>query len=315
MGGLRVSNEVILFKTETSYGVDPTPTAGSNAILVRNASWSQEVRMAERLAVRASLGKLQSVFAGELRKVTFECEIKGSGAAGTAPEIGPLLEACGMDETVVGATSVTYQPVSSNHESGTIYFYEGGRKLHIMTGCRGNVQFVATGGDIMLAQFEFTGHYTQATDQSQPSPSYNSQVPRALINMSGLALNGVSTIVARSFSVNLNNTVEFGPSLAAADGYGQGIITDRNVTGEIEIETELDSVIDIDSLHAAGTRFAFDSGLLGSTAGNRFRLTTPASSTYITGSSPGEGNGLRLRTVQLRVDDSTSDQEVSLVFT
>src|SRR5688500_3176902 len=105
MGGLRISNEVILFKTETTYGVDPSPSAGSNAILVRNLAWSQEgLRMAERAAVRGSIGKLQSIYGGELRKVTFECEVKGSGSAGTAPEIAPLLRACGLGETLVAAT-------------------------------------------------------------------------------------------------------------------------------------------------------------------------------------------------------------------
>lgn len=315
MGGLRVSNEVILAKLEVTYGVDPSPTAGSNAILVRTPSWSQEgLRLAAREAIRGSIGKLQDVYGGELRKVSFECEVKGSGSAGTAPEIGPLLRACGMGETVVGSTSVTYKPVSTGHDSITLYFYEGGRKLHIMTGCRGTVSFSVEAGGLLLAQFEFTGHYTQATDVSQPTPTYNSTVPRTALSMA-LSLAGATNIIPRSFGFNLNNVIENSPAINAADGYGPTIITGRDVTGEIEIETELDSVIDIDQLLASGTRFAFDSGLLGSVAGNRARITTPASSTYVVATSPGEGNGLRLRTVSLKVDDSTPDTEVSCIFT
>jgi Phage tail tube protein len=314
MGGLRVSNEVILAETEVTYGVDPIPSAATNAILVRQPSWAQEgLRMATRDAIRGSIGQLQDIYGGELRKVSFEVEVKGSGTAGTPPEIAPLLRACGMDQTIVASTSVTYQPVSTGHESITIYFYEGGRKLHIMTGCRGNVSFSVEAGGLLLAQFDFTGHYTQATDAAQPTPTYNSTVPRTALNMA-LSLLGATNIVPRSFSFNLNNTIESGPSIAAADGYGQTIITKRAVTGEIEIETELDSIIDIDSLLALGTRGAFDSGLLGSVAGNRVRITTPASSTYVTSTSPGEGNGLRLRTVGFAVDDSTSDQELSCQF-
>jgi hypothetical protein len=140
MGGLRVQNEVILFKTETTYGTDSVPTAGTNAILVRSVSFAPEaLRMIDRGAIRASLGSLQQIYGGEMKRIQFECEVKGSGAAGTAPEIGPILKACGLSETVVASTSVTYKPTSSNHSSGSLYYYEGGRKLHILTGVRGSM--------------------------------------------------------------------------------------------------------------------------------------------------------------------------------
>src|SRR5258708_6165945 len=106
MGGLRVSNEVILAKTEVTYGTDSTPVVGANAILVRKLDMKTEgLRMADRAAIRGGLGKLQKIYGGQLKRITFECEVKGSGAAGTAPEIGPLIEACGFDETIVAATS------------------------------------------------------------------------------------------------------------------------------------------------------------------------------------------------------------------
>jgi len=315
MGGLRKSNDVLLFKTETTYGTDPTPTAGSNAILVRDVQLSSEgLRMNDRAAIRGSIGQLQKVYGGMLKRITFECEVKGSGAAGTAPEIGPLLKACGMDETVVASTSVTYQPHSTTHESGTIYWFEGGRKRHILRGCRGTWTFVEDAGGIPLLRFEFVGHYDETTDQSQPTPTYNSQVPRAVVG-SAISLNGVTAIVARSFQFSLNNVIAMPPSIGAADGYGEIILTGRDVTGEIVIESELDSVIDVDTLLSGGTRFAFDSGVVGSVAGNRLRLTTPSGSTYCTDTDPQEADGLRLRRVPLAVDDSTSDQEVSLIFT
>lgn len=314
MGGLRVSNEVLLARTESTYGVDPVPAAATHAVLIRNANLSSEgLRLQDRAAIRGSLGQLQGVFGGRLARLTFECEIKGSGTAGTAPEIGPLLEACGMDETIVASTSVTYQPVSTGHESVTMYYYEGGRKRHILRGCRGNVSFSLEAGGIMLANFDFVGHYDEPTDQSQPTPTYNAQVPRAGLNMA-VSLNGVTAIVPKSWQFNLNNTIAMPPSLVATDGYGDIILTERNVTGEIVIESELDSVLDLDALLSGGTRFAFASGTLGSVAGNRVALSTPASSTYVTDAALEDADGLRLRRVPLAVDDSTSDQEISLLF-
>lgn len=314
MGGLRVSNEVILAKTEVSYGTDPTPTVGANAILVRNISLSNEgLRMNDRAAVRAGLGKLQKVYGGTLKRITFECEVKGSGAAGTAPEIGPLIEACGFDETVVPATSVTYTPEDGAHESVTIWFYEGGRKLHKLNGCRGTAKITGEAGGIALISFEFVGHYVEPTDQTQPSPTYNSTVPKAVL-ATAIAINGVTNITVKSWEWTLNWTIAQPPSVGAADGYGEIILTERDIKGTVVMESELDSVIDLDSLFSGGTRFAFVSGTIGSVAGNRVAITTPASSTYIEDASLDSADGIRNRSVPLAIDDAVSSN-FSIVFT
>lgn len=315
MGGLRISNEVILAKTEVTYNTDPVPVVASNSVLIRNAQLSSEgLRMVDRAAIRASLGQLQNIYGGTLKRLTFECEIKGSGTAGTAPEIGPLLEACGLDETIVAVTSVTYKPESSTHESVTIYYFEGGRKRHILTGCRGNVTIKLEAGGLMLASFEFVGHHTEPTDQTQPVPVYNSTVPRAALGMT-VTFNAVTSMVSKSWEMNLNNTLAQPASIAATDGYGEILITKRDVKGSLLIETELDSVLDIDALLSAGTRFAFGSGTLGSVAGNRVAVTTPASSTYVIDTELNDADGLRQRNVMFAVDDSTADTELSLAFT
>lgn len=315
MSGGRVSNEVILAKTETTYNTDSTPSAGSNAVLVRNVKLAPEgLRMNDRAAIRASLGQLQEVYGGQLKRLTFEVEVKGSGTAGTAPEIGPLIEACGFNETIVASTSVTYLPESSAHESITLYWYEFGRKLHKLTGARGNFTIKLEAGGICLIEFDFVGHYTEPTDQTQPTPTYNSQVPKAGLGMT-VAINGVSAIVAKRWQWSPNNTIVTPASLSSSDGYGEILISKRKITGQMEIESELDSVLDLDLLFAAGTRFAFASGQLGSTAGNRLNVTTPASSTYVTNTEPTESDGLRQRQIDLAVDDSTADTELSLAFT
>jgi hypothetical protein len=315
MGGLRISNEVLLAKTETTYGTDSVPVVGTNAILIRNAQLSSEgLRMPARGAIRASIGQLQTPYGGQLKRLTFECEVKGSGTAGTAPEIGPLLEACGLEETVVAVTSVTYTPESAAHESVTMYYFEGGRKRHILTGCRGTVTFRLEAGGLLIAAFDFVGHHSEPTDQSLPSPTYNSTVPRTALGMA-VAINGVTAIVAKSWEWALNNVIAQPPSMSATDGYGEIIITSRDVKGSILIESELDSVIDIDALLSGMTRFAFASGTLGSTAGNRVAVTTPSSSTYVADSNAQEADGLRLRNVMLAVDDSTPNAELSIAFT
>lgn len=314
MGGLRISNEVILAKTEVTYNTDPTPTTSANAVLVRNVDLRSEgLRMVDRAAVRGGLGKLQRIYGAQLKRITFECEVKGSGTAGTAPEIGPLIEACGFDETIVASTSATYTPEDTAHESVTIWYYEGGRKLHKLTGCRGTVTWTLEAGGILLAAFEFVGHYVEPTDVSQPTPTYNSQVPKAALGMT-LSLNGVTALTVKSWQWAFNNTLAMPPSLAASDGYGEVLITERDITGEILIESELDSVIDVDALLSGGTRFAWASGTLGGTAGNRVAVSTPSSSTYVTDTSFDAADGLRNRRVPLAIDDSVASS-FSIAFT
>ncbi len=104
---------VLLGKIESAYATDPTPTGSSNALLVQNLSWAPaNASMYERPVVRVSQAKLKPLFGRTLYEVKFDVEAKGSGSAGVAPAIGPFLRACGMAETIVPSTSVTYKPAS-----------------------------------------------------------------------------------------------------------------------------------------------------------------------------------------------------------
>ncbi len=183
------NRELILAAIETTYNQDVSPTGAANAILCEALAASNEgLRMNERPALRSSIGMLKHVYGGSLTALEFTCEIKGSGSAGTAPEIGPLLRACGMSETIAGGTSVTYAPASASHPSVTIYYMQDGlmRKL---TGARGNVSFSLEGGTYPKATFRFVGHtyesgtaaagdassITLATTASSTDDAYNGQ--------------------------------------------------------------------------------------------------------------------------------------------
>ena len=63
--------------------------------------------------IRSYLGNYDTLLANTRAQVTITVEMAGSGSAGTAPHYSPLFTSCGMAETVVSSTSVTYAPVSS----------------------------------------------------------------------------------------------------------------------------------------------------------------------------------------------------------
>ena len=304
------TRSVLLAKAESTYNTDAVPVVGTNAILVENLAISYEARRAERSPVRPSLAKLKSLYAGALVSLSFDVEIKGSGAAGTAPELGVLLLGCGCAETIVPATSVTYKPASSSHSSLTFYVFEDGLR-YIITGARG-----APTGSLQTAQvgklsFTFVGHFSGPTDVAVPTPTYNSAVPPVVIN-APFTIDSYAAVISK-IDFDLGNEVAKPDNIAATDGYGQITITGRAVTGSIDPEATLVATYDWVTKWKSSAGYALTSGLIGSVAGNRYTLTMPA--VVYTELGAGDREGILTREIGFSATESTGDDEFSLVFT
>lgn len=316
MSHLLISNEVLLAKTESTYGTDSVPTAGTNAILIRNIDFSLDrLRMAQRPNIRGSLGQSQQSYAGSLRGFNFVAEVKGSGTAGIAPELGPLFQACGMTETIVGGTSVTYAPNSGLTvpiSSVSIYAFLGGRVRQIGLGSRGNVTFTYRTGDMLLANFNFVGRAATVTDQTQPTPTFNATVPVAI---KGLAttVGGVGSLVVQNYELALNNEMQVPDNLNDTEGYGNILITKRDPVLRLQRHTELVATINPYTALSANTAVALASGTLGSTAGNRIALT--CAQAHYRGIEFSDDAGVRCETATFGCHEGAADTEFSLAFT
>jgi hypothetical protein len=131
-----------------------------------------------------------------------------------------------------------------------------------------------------------------------------------------VSLGGVTAMIVRGFSLNLNNTIAMPPSIAATDGYGEVQITQADVAGEVTMDAELASVIDTDAQLTAGTGITFGSGTLGATAGNRITFTGAASGLYWKDRTVGEAEGMRTRTLPFGLNDSASGNDsLAISFT
>lgn len=106
---LRARTAVVLAKIESQTGVDATPVQATDAILVESPQVDPEVNLIETDEVTGSLDRDGPVTGGIRAKVSFACLLKGAGAAGTAPEFGKLLKACGFAETIT-ATAIPAAP-------------------------------------------------------------------------------------------------------------------------------------------------------------------------------------------------------------
>ena len=304
------NREVILAKQEVTYGTDPTPVAATDAVLVEELSWANEgLRMNERPAVKNTLAPLKPVYGGRLKTLSFTCEGKGSGAAGTPPEMGPLLRACGFGETIVPSTSVTYEPVSTGHESATVYYYRDGKQF-ILTGCRGSVSVTMEAGGIMKFAFTITGHVNTDADVPMVAPTYNATIPPALVS-GAFTIDGFSAKIM-SLNFDMANALAMSPDISAADGYGEIYITKHAPVGSFDPEEELVADEDFIGNFESGAAMALATGTFGS-VGNQIAVNMPAV-TY-TDASNAERDGITVLELPFMAADSSGDDSVSIVFT
>jgi hypothetical protein len=99
---LLTRKRVLLSKIEGTYGVDPTPTATLDALLMSNLTVSpMEMTLTQRQNIKAYMGNNPNVMAAIYAKVSFDVEMAGSGTAGTVPPYDELLRACAMSATTL----------------------------------------------------------------------------------------------------------------------------------------------------------------------------------------------------------------------
>lgn len=304
---------VMLAKDEATYGTSSAPVAGTDAILIEDLGWAfANARMHQRKPVRSSLGMLKPVYAGTLLSISGKCEIKGAGAAGTPPEIAPLLRSSVWAETISSGTSVTYKPTSTqaSHKSSTMFFYDDGLLLQ-MIGARGKCTFDLQVGMPAMASFEFTGHFVSVTDVALPAATYDSVVPPILVAVP-FTIGGYGAIISK-LAFDMGVELSIPENIAAADGYGEIQITGRNPTGSFNPLRVTVAAQNFVTQWQTRVEAALATGVIGGTAGNRLSVSMPV----VTYSEVARGNQNNVGTYELKfaAAESAGDDEVSLVFT
>lgn len=305
----------LIAKSESTYGTDSTPVGGTDAVQVTDLEVTPI--QADNIVAPTLQGFIgnstrSTLVANKRVSVTFGVELSGSGTAGTAPAYGPLLKACGLSETVVADTSVTYAGVSSNFDSATIYcFYDGTR--HKITGCRGTVTFNLVGGQFAAANFEMTGIYNDP-DNTALSGTFTVANQAAALevndtNVTTATFHGVTDVRIESFDLALNNNVVYKESLSNKEI----LIVDRQPGGTTVLEAPAVGTTDYFA-KAVGVAQANSSIVLGATGGNIITMTMPQ--TDITGVSYGDTNGvINLSIPYLALPSTSGNDEISIAFT
>ena len=229
-------SKILLVKIETTYGVDSAPTAALNAILATDIKLQpMEGTDVDRDLDLPYLGGQGSIPNELHQKISFKVEMAPSGTAGTAPGWGPLLRACGVAQVVSAGVSVAYNPISTNHESATIYLWIGSTR-YAMLGARGSAKIMVNAQGIPYIEFELTGLFTIPSEQSRPTPvltAFQKPLVGTSANTPTFTINALP-FVMRSFMLDLKNAVE----KRFLIGSEQILITQREDAIETTVEAQ-----------------------------------------------------------------------------
>lgn len=148
-------------------------------------------------------------------------------------------------------------------------------------------------------------------DVALPAPTLDSTVPRAVTGLP-ITVGSYSPVVSK-LSVDLGLQAAMPPAVGSPDGFGTIQITGRNITGSFDPEVALVAAKDWEAEWKAGTAAAVDTGTLGATAGNRWRLQL--ASIYPTEVSKGDRDNIGTREITFAGIESSGDDELTLTIT
>jgi len=296
---------------ESTYGTDATPS-GTDAVLVRSLEITPlNADVVERELVRPYLGNFEQLLGNQHVEVTFEVELAGSGTAGTAPKWGPIFRSCGMGETIVASTSVTYAPVSSGFESCTLYFDNDGIR-HKITGCRGTFSMNCEVNAIPTLSFTMMGIYNAPTDTSLPTATYTDQATPVLFrqgNTSSFSIFGYSGIL-QALSLDIANENIYRELIG---GTKEVLLTDRKPAGEVTVEAVSLATHDFFT-DATGTSTGGLSFTHGTVAGNIVAFSSPQ--TDLGSPAYADQDGIQMITLPYTATPTTAgNDELSFVLT
>ncbi len=311
-------NTVILAKIETTPGTDATPVGATDAILVSNQTINPlNATNVDRAVLRGYFGGSEQLVASAYVEVSFDIEIAGSGAAGTAPAWGPLLRGCAFAEVVTAAARVDYTPISTALESLTIYYYDDGA-LHKLLMARGDFSIKMDSGGKPVFTMKFLGMDGGLTAVSNAVPTLTgwktpltvTDTNTADITFGGTyatgAITGGTNYPSKGLDLAMNNKVAHIP-LLGGDSIG---ITDRAVSGTCELDlTAANEVTFMATVKSNSTQSM--SILHGTAAGNKVLLFAPA--VQLINPKKTDLSGRRLIGYDLRLIPSAGNDELRIV--
>lgn len=157
---MTAATKVLIAKKEVVYGTDSVPTLAANGIVTRNFSAKPvESDTLNRNLDTRQYGAQPVAPTNERQTVSYEVELAGSGAAGTAPAWMELFEGCGFAPPLLTAAAKAEQrmALATSSQSSLSQRHYIGDQLRSMIGSRGTGSLDFTAGAYPFAALQFTG--------------------------------------------------------------------------------------------------------------------------------------------------------------
>ncbi|MBK8157988.1 MAG: hypothetical protein IPK59_04080 [Rhodospirillaceae bacterium] len=271
--GYKWRAKALTFKVETVYGTDSVPTGVANAVQGLNVeltpldgdSISREIEL-------PWLGNNGDLLVKSHATLSFDVEMTGAGAAGTAPAYAPLHRACGFAETLTASVKAEYSPISAAFESATIYFFFGGSK-HALLGARGSVRASINANGLPVWRYMFKGLFVAVTSAALPALTLTAWKTPVTVNKNNTTIFSIHgfSCVAQSFELDMANQIE-GRFLIGQESIE---LVDRKPSGTAVIVSPDLSLKDFFGIAINRTRAAI-SVKHGTVAGNMVQIDAPA---------------------------------------
>lgn len=314
---LLTKNQLLLAKVETTEGVDAEPTAALNAILSEPVGANPDISKVNSNIVSRSISVRKTRLGRKKISFSIKVEVRGSGEAGTPPEISPLLQACGLGETITdteGSEKVTYKPVSASadQKSVTIYFYYDGKLLKAF-GCKGNFELNAAPGEIATFSFEMSGKHGGETDATLPTGAVYQNTEPPVAENGDVTIGSFSDGVIQSLGLSSGNEITDRLDINSAEGIKSTTITSRNPEIKMTVEATTESVFAWWSKFTGRVEEAV-SAQIGNVSGNIVQIAAPKACISDGVSSPKDSNGLVTYDLTSQALENTGDDNYTITF-
>ena len=209
-------------------------------------------------------------------------------------------------------TDVRYLPATENHETVTVYFVEDGQ-LQCVPGCKGTGEFTFAAKQFPTMQATLTGFYQRpvahTTALTQTMDNFAGEIPVNKQNTTKFNVHGFENC-GQSLSLTIGNEVVH-RNLAGCERIE---ITDRNMTGTIEVEAPL--ITQKNYFEAMESHSVVNTGAVGfthgTTAGNIIEFLAPKA--QLSTISRSDSDGIVHYSLGARYLADVGDDEAAFIF-
>ena len=253
--------DILLFKLETTYGVDAAPSEANSGIVVKLAEPLQidvTQEFVEQNGGDGTRGFTTPIGTVRPAGVTFRSYITGhknsadSYDATNKPPLGDVLRACGLFETFIssnasGLTEYQYAPSASvdSDASATIVINKDGLDTRLK-GARGNVNIILSAAGPAIAEFTFRGQLSTEAQTVRGAVTVHTVIPPRWIDSGSIIVDSYQACM-ENFNFNTNNTIfeERCSHAGSGSGIGRVLITDRQPGGSLDPDISNTGTLDI----------------------------------------------------------------------